>query len=144
MKAEWPGVASSTWGNAWWSLPQDSSYKLLRGDATGLSRWRFTVAATQPELLGPKMPRACPVEIHACCYTSSSCWAQRCRGLVPWRITLAATQARGIFGPNNSGLCSSKRDSPRDKPVASSEFSRSLCSWWIPPTAVLGFGTVLL
>ena len=72
-------------------LPRQRLRK-LRGDATGLPRWRFTVAATQPELLaqrchglapwrftvvatqarvaGPKMPRACPVEIHACCYTA--------------------------------------------------------------------------
>ena len=28
----------------------------------------------------------------------------------------------GVFGPNNSALCSSKRESPRDKPVVSSEF----------------------
>ena len=47
-------------------------------DATGLPRGDSRSLLQKPELL-----------------------AQRCHGLAPWRFTLAATQARGIFGPNN-------------------------------------------
>jgi len=33
-------------------------------DATGLSRWRFTMAATKICKATCEMPRACPVDIH--------------------------------------------------------------------------------
>src|SRR6266542_4447669 len=37
------------------------------------------------------MPRPCAVESHACCYKKASP-LRRCHGLVPWRLTLAATK----------------------------------------------------
>jgi hypothetical protein len=36
-----------------------------------------------------KMPRACPVGFHACCYNAYLSYS-RCHGLVPWSFTLAA------------------------------------------------------
>ena len=84
----------------------------LHLDATGLSRGAFTLAAITNETTSIWMPRACPVELHACCYykrnnlhldaTGLSRGASRllliqtkqppsgCHGLVPWSFTLAA------------------------------------------------------
>ena len=51
------------------------------------------------------MPRACPVESHGCCYTSE----------LSRRLDATALGRGG----SPSQLCSSKREAPRGKPVAS-------------------------
>jgi len=38
-----------------------------------------------------EMPRACPVEAHDRCYPRQKNIAPGCHGLVPWRLTIAAT-----------------------------------------------------
>jgi len=102
-------------------------------DATGLSRWRFTIAAT------------------------SNCKRlARCHGLAPWRFTCLLTwrqgysaisceretstgQARGILGPPSRPYVAGTVNLQRDKPVASSEFSHSLGRARFPALQTLFF-----
>src|SRR5215208_922688 len=118
-------------GLAPWSF-HVSGYTTLpqtRWDATGSPRGVFMLAATPPYPKRDGMPRARPVEF--------SCWRLHhltpnemgCHGLAPWRFhvggytTLPQTRwdatalCRGV---SCSKLVSGERETPRDKPVASS------------------------
>ena len=64
-----------------WRIPTSSETVRNSEDATGLSRRRFTVAATRGRVGGPDLLR------------------QGCHGLVPWRFTVAATRGR-VGGPD--------------------------------------------
>ena len=133
-------ISPSCWSKDATGLSRGDSRSLLHKPELlvqrchGLAPWRFTVAATQARVVGPKMPRACPVEIHACCYTARvvgpkmprACPVEihgRCY-ISPWHLW---TQ-QCVFGPNNSALCSSERESPRGKPVASLGQQHGMCS----------------
>ena len=87
-----------------------------------------------------KTPRGChglvPLEVHGRCYTGPSCWPKDATGLprgdsrsLLHKPVASLDPTMASLGPNNSAFCSSKRESPRDKPVASSEFSQSLRRW---------------
>jgi len=82
----------------------------------------------------PGMLRACPEERHASSYRPRWNEGQRCQGLVPWSVTLAATDRGEVSDRDATGLsrgvsrcapdchyheCRSKREAPRGKPVAS-------------------------
>src|SRR5689334_9036289 len=99
-----------------------------RKDATGLSRGVLRSLLHHRSNPPVWMPRACPVEYYARCYTTDRTRLSGCHGLVPWSITLVATppiepaclDATGLSrGASRSLLNSSKRDAPRGKPVAS-------------------------
>ena len=61
--------------------------ELLAQRCHGLAPWRFTLAATKARVVGLKMPRACPVEIHARCYTGPwHLWTQQ------WRLWDSTTR----------------------------------------------------
>jgi len=72
----------------------------------GLVPWSLTLAATQNPKTRLQMPRACPVEF------SRSL-------LFSWEREASTAQGRGIQIRWLEAACSSERDTPRDKPVAS-------------------------
>src|SRR5262245_62797057 len=72
------------------------------------------------------MPRACPVEPHARSYKGNL--IPRCHGLVPWSLTLVATEAPNVrlhgkpvaSSKRAAVVCSGQHETPRRKAVASS------------------------
>src|SRR5688572_1502753 len=72
----------------------------------GLVPWSLTLTAIQASNNEAWMPRACPVEVHVRRYVASSV---RLHGTSPWHLVL------GFLG----SFFSSKRETPRGKPVAS-------------------------
>jgi len=89
---------------------------LQRSNPQGLSFLARALASCIPTssetVKTPRMPRACPVEIHACCYTRPG------------------GGSKGVIAGSKdaTGLCSSDRESPRGKPVASLGQQLGLCS----------------
>src|SRR5258705_11958519 len=60
-------------------------------DTTGLSGGVSCLLLLKDQTTLPWMPRACPVEVHVCCYSKIRRRFPGCHGLAPWRLTLVAT-----------------------------------------------------